>query len=72
LAVATERLFAGRTVVIIAHRLETVRTADEIMVVDEGRIAEHGSRTELAADSGSLYSGLLRLGDPGLLESGHL
>jgi ABC-type multidrug transport system fused ATPase/permease subunit len=52
--------------------LETVRTADEIMVVDEGRIAEHGSRTELAADSGSLYSGLLRLGDPGLLESGHL
>ena len=42
LATATERLYAGRTVVIIAHRLETVRTADEIMVVDAGRIVEHG------------------------------
>ncbi len=68
LAVATERLFAGRTVVIIAHRLETVRTADEIMVVDEGRIVEHGSRTELAADPESRYAALLRLGDPRLLE----
>ena len=68
LAGATERLFAGRTVVIIAHRLETVRTADEIMVVDEGRIVEHGSRTELAADPESRYAALLRLGDPRLLE----
>ena len=45
LGVATQRLFAGRTVVIVAHRLETVRTADEIMVVDAGRIAEHGPRS---------------------------
>ena len=37
LAVATERLFSGRTVVIVAHRLDTVRTADEIMVVEAGR-----------------------------------
>jgi ABC-type multidrug transport system fused ATPase/permease subunit len=72
LGVATERLFAGRTVVIIAHRLETVRTADEIMVVDEGRIVEHGARADLAADAGSSYARLLRLGSPDLLEEGGL
>ena len=44
LAVATERLFSGRTVVIVAHRLETVRTADEIMVVESGQVVEHGPR----------------------------
>lgn len=68
LAVATERLFAGRTVLIIAHRLETVRTADEIMVVDEGLIVEHGPRSELALDQASRYADLLRLGDPNLVE----
>ncbi|HEY3428357.1 MAG TPA: ABC transporter ATP-binding protein [Acidimicrobiia bacterium] len=72
LAVATERLFAGRTVVIIAHRLETVRTADEIMVVDEGRIVEHGDRAKLASDPQSRYAGLLRLGEPDLLEESGL
>ena len=59
LASATERLFGGRTVVLVAHRLETVRTADQIMVVEEGHIAEHGPREELAADPNSRYSGLL-------------
>ncbi|HEU4916801.1 MAG TPA: ABC transporter ATP-binding protein [Acidimicrobiia bacterium] len=62
LATATERLYAGRTVVIIAHRLETVRLADEIMVVDAGRIVEHGPRHELAADPGTRYSALLAAG----------
>jgi ATP-binding cassette subfamily B protein len=67
LATATERLFAGRTVVIIAHRLETVRTTDEIMVVDGGRIVEHGPREELEADPGSRYSQLLAAGKGDLL-----
>ncbi len=62
LATATERLYAGRTVVIIAHRLETVRTADEIMVVDAGRILEHGPRQALAADPTTRYSALLATG----------
>ena len=62
LAIATERLYSGRTVVIIAHRLETVRTADEIIVVDSGRILEHGPREELAADPNSRYSRLLAAG----------
>ncbi len=62
LAAATERLFGGRTVVIIAHRLETVRVADEIMVVRDGRIVEHGRRVDLAGDAGSIYAGLLGAG----------
>lgn len=67
LATATERLFAGRTVLIIAHRLETVRTADEIMVVDAGKIVEHGRREDLAADPESKYASLLATGRGGLL-----
>ena len=62
IATATERLYAGRTVVIIAHRLETVRTADEIMVVDTGRIVEHGARQTLAADPTTRYAALLAAG----------
>jgi ATP-binding cassette subfamily B protein len=67
LATATEKLFAGRTVLIIAHRLETVRTADEIMVVDAGRIVERGLREDLAADPKSRYATLLATGRGGLL-----
>ena len=67
LATATERLFSGRTVVIVAHRLETVRTADEIMVVDRGRIVEHGPREALAADGSSRYATLLTTGRGELL-----
>ena len=68
LATATERLFSGRTVVVIAHRLETVRTADEILVVDSGRVAEHGEREALAADPSSRYARLLAAGRGDLLE----
>jgi ABC-type multidrug transport system fused ATPase/permease subunit len=67
LATATEKLFAGRTVLIIAHRLETVRTADEIMVVDAGRIVERGLREDLAANPESRYAALLATGRGGLL-----
>lgn len=67
LATATERLYAGRTVVVIAHRLETVRTADEIMVVDSGRIVEHGPREQLGADPQSRYAQLLAAGRGSLM-----
>ncbi len=67
-AEAAERLFAGRTVVIIAHRLETVRMADEIMVIDGGRIAEHGPRQVLAETTGTRYAALLAAGGGALLE----
>ncbi|MFQ5967791.1 MAG: ATP-binding cassette domain-containing protein [Acidimicrobiia bacterium] len=62
LAAATERLFAGRTVVIVAHRLETVRLADEIMVVDAGHVVEHGRRADMASDPNSHYARLLAAG----------
>jgi ABC-type multidrug transport system fused ATPase/permease subunit len=49
---ALDRLLAGRTSVIIAHRLSTVRRADEIIVIDHGRIAERGTEAELLARDG--------------------
>ncbi len=39
----------GRTVVMIAHRLSTVIGADEVLVVDEGRVVEQGTHTQLVA-----------------------
>ena len=47
-----ERLMAGRTTFVIAHRLSTVRRADTILVLDDGRIVEQGSFTELVARGG--------------------
>ena len=40
---------SGRTALVIAHRLSTVREADQILVIDEGRIVERGTHTELVA-----------------------
>ncbi|HEY4055201.1 MAG TPA: ABC transporter ATP-binding protein [Kofleriaceae bacterium] len=54
---ALATLFTGRTSLIIAHRLATVRRADRIVVVAEGRIAEQGTRDELIA-AGGLYAKL--------------
>jgi ABC-type multidrug transport system fused ATPase/permease subunit len=59
---AVDRLLADRTGVIIAHRLDTVNRADDIMILDGGRVVEAGRRAELAADPGSRFSGLLAAG----------
>jgi len=51
---ALERLMAGRTVLVIAHRLSTVRRADQLVVLDAGRIVERGRHADLLA-AGGLY-----------------
>jgi ABC-type multidrug transport system fused ATPase/permease subunit len=56
---AMEVLFSGRTSIIVAHRLSTVRYADEIVVVDDGRIIERGTHDQLVA-TGGRYAGLYR------------
>jgi ATP-binding cassette subfamily B protein len=54
---ALKTALAGRTSLVIAHRLSTIREADQILVVDEGRIIERGTHAELL-DSGGLYADL--------------
>jgi ABC-type multidrug transport system fused ATPase/permease subunit len=49
---ALDRLLRGRTSIIIAHRLATVRRADEILVVDHGRVVQRGTERELLAEDG--------------------
>ncbi len=46
----------------IAHRLHTVERADDILIIEDGRGVEYGRRSRLAADPGSRFSGLLRVG----------
>lgn len=57
-----DRLFAGRTGIIIAHRLKTVNRADELLILENGRVVEYGPRTRLAEDPASRYSNLLKTG----------
>jgi len=57
---AIDRLLTGRTVIVIAHRLSTVRHADKIVVLEDGRVAHLGSHEELA-DREGLYRELLSL-----------
>ena len=57
-----QALLSDRTAVVIAHRLSTVDRVDEIMILEGGRVREHGARDALAADPTSRFSGLLRTG----------
>jgi glucan exporter ATP-binding protein len=66
LQTSLDRLREGRTTFVIAHRLSTIRSADRVIVLDQGRIAEQGGFEELAHGSG-LFSRLVR--DAGLMVS---
>jgi ATP-binding cassette subfamily B protein len=59
---AVARLLDGRTGVVIAHRLATVERADRVLVLEDGRAAEFGRRTDLARDPASRFARLLRAG----------
>ena len=58
---ALGRLLAGRTGLIVAHRLDTLAFADDIAVITDGELCEHGPRAALAADPDSRFAALLRL-----------
>ena len=58
---ALEHLMSGRTSIVIAHRLSTVRNADQIFVLDSGRIVENGTHDQLMKISNGKYKGLSEL-----------
>ncbi len=57
---ALGRLLEGRTGIVIAHRLATLAYADDILVLEDGQVREHGPRLSLAADPASRFAALLR------------
>jgi ABC-type multidrug transport system fused ATPase/permease subunit len=59
---AVNQLFAGRTGVVIAHRLKTVQRADDILILEAGRVVEYGPRQALAGDPHSRFYSLLQTG----------
>lgn len=59
---AVDRLLDGRTGVVIAHRLHTLQRADDILLLQDGRVVEFGARAELAADPDSAFAGMLATG----------
>jgi ABC-type multidrug transport system fused ATPase/permease subunit len=64
---AVDRLFTGRTGIIIAHRLATVKKANQILILEQGRVSEYGQREKLAKNPQSRFSHLLQAGLTDLL-----
>jgi len=60
IAEALHRLFEKRTVIIIAHRLQTVKEADDIIVIEDGEIVERGTHAQLVRKKGN-YAKMLEL-----------
>ncbi len=64
---ALDNLMAGRTVLVVAHRLSTIRDANMIVVFKQGKVVEKGTHKELIADTKGFYSELVA----GQMTSGH-
>lgn len=60
---AMQRLLAGRTAIVIAHRLETIRRSDQVIVLDSGRILEQGAPDDLLRRDESRFAELFRTGE---------
>lgn len=58
---ALSRLLAGKTVLVIAHRMRTVEAADKIIVLDQGRVAEQGSPEQLLKNENSIFRHMTQL-----------
>jgi ATP-binding cassette subfamily B protein len=59
---AISKLLSDRSCIIIAHRLTTVQRADQIVILEQGRIVESGPRLKLVSDPGSRFSQMLAAG----------
>ncbi|HLJ35592.1 MAG TPA: ABC transporter ATP-binding protein [Ktedonobacteraceae bacterium] len=59
---AINKLFAGRTAIVIAHRLATIQRADDILLIENGHILEYGNRELLASDPTTHFAHLLQTG----------
>ncbi|MGI8913369.1 MAG: ABC transporter ATP-binding protein [Chloroflexota bacterium] len=59
---AVSKLLQGRTGIVVAHRLSTVQRADDVLILEQGRVVEYGPRSRLAGDPGSRFAVLLRSG----------
>ena len=59
---AIDKLLKNRTAIIIAHRLDTIHRADQVLILDKGKISEYGDRTQLVADPNSRFYQLLQTG----------
>ena len=51
-----DEFYKGRTVVVVAHRLSTVKNADQIVVIDSGKVVEKGTHTELIEKQGEYFN----------------
>lgn len=57
---ALEKLMVGRTTIVVAHRLSTIRNADSIAVVQQGKIVEQGSHNQLMQNPLGVYASLVK------------
>lgn len=64
---AVDRLLVGRTAIVIAHRLSTLRRVDQLLVLEEGCLVEYGPRERLAIEPESEYNRLLHMGMAGFV-----